>query len=190
MKCVSRSYWWLSRILLALLSLLSAPQAHGVSADVYANPARWQDETGQMIALSDLRGKKTVFALFYSSCKTICPMTVKSLKEMEAKLGRDVQFVLVTIDPTDAGQDGTGKIREFIEAQKIPPKWKVLASDKTNTRNLAAALGLGFADKPANGNLHNMHSLAVAVVKANGSVAGQQPLANWKPEQIRAWFKP
>lgn len=188
MKCASRSYWWLSRLLLTLASLLTAPEARGVSADVYAHPARWTDEAGHSVTLSQLRGKKSVFALFYTSCKTICPMTVKSLKEMQAKLGPDVQFVLVTIDPDDQGEKGKERIRDFVKAQKIPAGWKVLASDPANTRNLAAALGLGFADKPANGNLHNMHSLAVAAVKADGAVAGQQPLASWKPEQLRGWF--
>lgn len=188
MKCVSRSYWWLSRVLLSLASLLSAPQAHGVSADVYANPARWTDEGGNTMTLSTLRGQRTIFALFYSNCKTICPMTVKSLQELEKKLSGDVRFVLVTIDPEDHTPTGSQRIKDFIREQKISSRWKVLAADQANTRNLAAALGLGFADKPANGNLHNMHSLAVVAVKADGTVAGQEPLATLRPDKIRAWL--
>lgn len=188
MKCASHSYWWLSRILLAFAFLLSAPSAHGVSADVYANPARWTDEKGESITLAQLRGHKAVFALFYSNCKTICPMTVKSLQELEQKLSPDVIIVLVTIDSQDSTPDGRKKVQKFIRDQKISQKWKVLASDQANTRNLAAALGLGFAEKPANGNLHNMHSLAVAAVKADGSVAGQEPLASLRPDKIRSWL--
>ncbi len=179
MKCVSRSYWWLSKILVWVISLTATPEAHGISSDVYGNPSRWVDEQGSAFTLEQLRGKKTVFALFYTSCKTICPMTVKSLKAIEAGLGgsaKDVQFVLVTIDPADrtAGQD---RIRDFIKTQKISSQWKILASDVRDTRGLAGALGVGFEDKPVNGNFHNMHSLSLVVVKADGSVSGQAPVA-------------
>lgn len=189
MKCVSRSYWWLSRILLTLASLMSAPNAHGISADVYGHPSRWRDDAGKTVTLSELRGKKTVFALFYSSCKAICPMTVKSLKEIEQKVGSDVQFVLITIDPADQDANGLARLQEFRRQQKVPPAWKVLSADESNTRGLAASLGLGFADKPVNGNFHNMHSLAVAAVKADGSVAGQQPLSSLSIDQLKIWFK-
>lgn len=177
MRCVSRSYWWLSKFLMLLASLSVTPQTHGISADVYANPTRWSDENGETVTLQKLRGKKSVFALFYASCKTICPMTVKSLKEVSKGLGtaaKDVQFVLVTIDPAD----NKNRIADFMAQQKIPVGWKVLSSDTVNTRNLAGALGVGFEDKPVNGNLHNMHSLSLVVVNADGSVAGQVPVSN------------
>lgn len=187
MKCVSRSYWLLSRILLTIASLTATPEAQGVSADVYANPTRWVDEGGEQYKLEKLRGKKTVFALFYTSCKTICPMTVKSLKAIEAGLGgaaKDVQFVLVTIDPADGpgntstGASGSDRVRDFIRTQKISPGWKILTSDTGSTRGLAGALGVGFEEKPVNGNFHNMHSLSMVIVKSDGSISGQLPVAS------------
>lgn len=188
MKCVSRFYLWLNSSIFVLLLVLP-PSAVAVSADVYKTPARWTDEGGKTFTLDNLRGKKSVFALFYTSCKAICPMTVKSLKKLESALSgvdkSDLQVVLVTIDPKT---DGPEKIQTFMKEQKISG-WKVLSGDPVDTKGLAGALGIGFAEKPVNQNFHNMHSLSLVVVNKDGSVAGQLPVASADLKEFKKLLK-
>ena len=117
-------------------------------------------------------------------------MTVKSLQAIESGLAesaKDVQFILVTIDPAD--NKAPEQIKNFVKNQKISSQWKVLSSDAANTRSLAGALGIGFEEKPVNGNFHNMHSLSVVVVRGDGSISGQLPVATADAELVGQLLK-
>ena len=190
MKCAWHSFWsasnrrlWL-QALLGLFIILAAHSANGETANVYKMDGVWRDEGNEPFQFSSLAGKKTVFALFYSTCKTICPMTVKSLKSIEKAMGatKDLQFVLVTIDPK---ADSPKQLREFAKAQKISG-WKMLTGRPEDTKALAIALGLGFEEKRGNVELHQMHSKSLVIVKESGEAAGALPLFEFEMAEARA----
>lgn len=168
--------------------VLSRPGHHGPTykpADnVYLDPLKWKTADGKSFELKELMGKKSIITLFYTSCRTICPMTVDNLKEVEAALGdkaKDVEFVLVTIDP----QDGQKQLKEFKEKHGIN-RWKVVSGSVKATRQLAADLGIGYGDKPGATELHQMHSLAYVVVDEKGKVLGNLPTMKTEIEKAKA----
>jgi protein SCO1/2 len=190
MKCAWRLFWSRNNFrlsihfLLVLFVFLATFEASGETANVYEVGGAWRDEGGHGFSLSSLRGKRTVFALFYSSCKTICPMTVKSLKTIEKAVAgsKDLQFVLVTIDPK---ADGPKQLADFATTQHLQG-WKILTGRPEDTKALAIALGLGFEEKRGNVDLHQMHSKSLVVIKESGQRAGALPLFDFEMADAEA----
>lgn len=145
--------------------------------NVYEIKTDWTTADGTKFNFSSLKGKKTILTLFYTSCRSICPMTVGSIKEVKKALGpkgKDVQVVMVTIDPKG---DSTGRLKGFSNQHHIED-WKVVAGSSQETQNLAVELGLGFEDKPAAAELHQMHSRALVVIDEQGRIKGTLPSLN------------
>lgn len=153
-----------------------AGAASGTS-DIYSIGTKWTTAKGEAFKLSQLKGKKSVITLFYTSCRTICPMTVDHIKAVESALGdkaKDVRFVMVTIDPQN---DKVTELKKFSDQHNVG-NWTFLAGTEAETRQLAADLTLGYGDKPGNEKLHQMHSLAFAVISESGKVLGTLPTMN------------
>ena len=168
-----------------LLAPISAPGADGARKNIYANSTAWTDEQGDSVSLADLKGKKSVFALFYTSCKTICPITAKSIKSIEKALGKkalNVQFVLISIDPS---ADKAPQLRQFIQANKIKG-WKVLAGNADSAKNLAIELGVGFEEKRGDPDLHQLHSRSLIVVNELGEITGELPIFSFDMEKAKS----
>ncbi len=197
MKCAWRSYLLpnnravLARMFLIKFVLLMPSVAAGADAvkpNIYANAATWTNEKNETVRLADLKGKKSVFALFYTTCKTICPMTTKSIQAIEKALGKNaakVQFVLVSVDPA---ADKAPQLRQFMHNNKIKG-WKILAGTPENTKNLAIELGVGFEEKRGNPDLHQLHSRNLIVVNEAGEISGELPIFEFDMEQAKNLLK-
>lgn len=170
-------------LIVALLFSLSS-QAHsppvevttptGAKINVYEDTTPWKTADGKKFSWKNANGKKTVLALFYTSCRSICPMTVDSMKSIEKELGesaKDVQFVLISIDEK---YDKPGRLKRFARQNKIN-HWTLLSGKTKDVRNFAAKMGLGFQDKPGNEDLHQMHSRAFTFVDKKGTIIGTLP---------------
>ena len=63
----------------------------------------WESDAGAKIRFSDLQGHPQVVSLFYSDCHITCPLTLLSMKQVEAALPPEVRsqvgFVLITFIP-------------------------------------------------------------------------------------------
>lgn len=164
-------------LVIPYLVLAAEKRASEVAAEefnVYKDKQVWKTADGKSFQWSHSKGKKTVFALFYTSCNTICPMTVENLKAIEKQLGPDaknVQFVLMSVD---AKYDTPKKMKSFAKKHGIA-NWKLLSGKARDVRAFAAHLGLGFEDKPGNEDLHQMHSRAFTFINKKGEIVGTLP---------------
>jgi protein SCO1/2 len=69
-------------------------------------------------------GRPVVLAFIYTSCTTVCPLTSRTLYELQNKLGsaRDsVHLVSISIDPE---QDTPKRLREYAERFHAGPEWQ------------------------------------------------------------------
>lgn len=170
-----------------ILTVLVFSQAYAADKNVYENKTEWTTADGAKFNFASLKGKKTIFSLFYTSCRSICPMAVDSIKEVKKALGskgKDVQVVMVTIDPKT---DTTGHLKGFSNQHHIDD-WKVVAGSPEQTQTLAADLGLGFEEKPGAAELHQMHSRALVVVDENGHIKGTLPSMNTDTKLAKKLF--
>ena len=102
---------WCSRaILLALLASCAlhawghTSKAKGRLPTVGAAPEfRLTDQSGNGVALADLRGKVLAVTFIYATCKDTCPVLTAKMAMIQRKLGADfgarARFASITVEP-------------------------------------------------------------------------------------------
>ena len=74
-----------------------------------------------------IKGKIVVISFVYTSCKSICPLVIARLREVQDMLGdamgRDIFFVSVSIDPIP---DTPEKLKEHATAFRVGPGWSFI----------------------------------------------------------------
>jgi protein SCO1/2 len=71
---------------------------------------------GNELKLSRYRGKVVLLGFGFTSCASVCPITLSTLAKAQKKLGpggRDLQVVYVTVDPE---RDSPEKMRSYLSA--------------------------------------------------------------------------
>jgi len=127
----------------------------------------WTDHRGEPFTLPALRGRLSVFVMFYGDCTTACPLLVKAAEEIEAALPVEargqVEFVMVTF-ATEA--DTPGRLREYARSKGLDREpWRWLVGTPLQTRQLATLLGVQYRDL---GNGAFAHSNVVTVLDGGG----------------------
>ena len=94
---------------LLMIGTASARAADGAAlkAGVFDPPRMAPDFTlsgsnGSAVKLGDYRGKVVLLGFGFTSCASVCPTTLATLKQANKQLGaqaRDVQVVYITVDP-------------------------------------------------------------------------------------------
>ena len=161
----------LAPLLLALP--LPAPAATELPGDsLYLLQDGFSDQSGKAFQLADRRGKPQVVAMFYTSCRYICPLIVDSAKGVEhaltpaerARLG----VLLVSMDPA---RDDTAARASVARKRKLDPaRWTLARTDAGTVRRVAALLGVRYREL-ADGEFN--HSSALVLLDAEGRVVAR-----------------
>ena len=151
-------------VALALVGAAEPPKPSGL----YAAGFRFRDDSGREVELASLRGRNVVLTMFYSTCTTKCPMTLKKLKEIEtafAERKEPADFVLVSFD---SRSDSPDALRRYRKRQKLDEeRWHLLTGSSTTVRALADRIGLGgFLDLGD----HMVHSYRIVRLDPDGTV--------------------
>lgn len=111
--------------ILTLASACTEPpkqaQAEGFRSGVFDPPREapeldLQGADGSRVSLAPHRGKVVILEFGFTTCATICPVTLAKLVEVHKKLGAaasDVQVIFVTVDPK---RDTPERLREYLSA--------------------------------------------------------------------------
>ena len=140
-------------------------------ASIYQLESRWTRADGEKIALSSLRGKVRVLAIFYSSCEYACPIIVGRMKSVQAALPEakrdDVGLVLISMD---AAHDDPARLAEYAKRMELTGDWTLLHGSDGDVRELAALLGFRYRLEQDGGY---SHSNMVTVLDREGRVNHQ-----------------
>jgi protein SCO1/2 len=133
----------------------------------------WTTSEGKSFHLRDLAGKPTVVAMFYTSCKDVCPLIVVNMKKIERALPPDllgkVQFAAFSFDTE---RDTTEKLKEYAVVRHIDsPSWLLARSDSGAVRRLSVALGIKYKKLRA-GDFE--HDTLITILDRNGVITHQQ----------------
>lgn len=173
-----KSFTWrlLAALMLAPLLLalpLPAPAAAELPGDsLYLLGDEFSDQSGKAFQLADRRGKPQVVAMFYTSCRYICPLIVDSAKGVEhaltpaerARMG----VLLVSMDPA---RDDTAALASVARKRKLDPaRWTLARTDAGTVRRVAALLGVRYREL-ADGEFN--HSSALVLLDAQGRVVAR-----------------
>jgi protein SCO1/2 len=139
-------------------------------SSVYAQTSSWETDTGMKMALSELKGRPAIVALFYTTCHVACPATIHELIDVERRLPADskVAIVLVTIDPQT---DTTATLSQCRNDNRLADRFILLRGSSADTRAFADAAGIIFRQEPA----RIIHVPKVVVLGRDGTIAASFP---------------
>lgn len=95
-----------------------------------------------------VQGKTVVINYIFTTCTTVCPPITATLRKVQQDLGervgRDVQMISVSVDPTT---DVPERLKSFAEKFKAGPGWTFVTGSKPEIDALLKALGASAPDK-------------------------------------------
>jgi protein SCO1/2 len=170
---------------LALCAVATADPSAPSSASIYNLDAKWTTQDGADIALASFAGKPVVAAMGYTTCRDICPATVVDMMWIEKHLPRGaadrVRFAFFSFD---SEADTPERLRLYAESHGLDLKrWTLLRAGDDATRELAAALGVGY--RP-NGQGGFDHPVVISLIDAKGEIAFQQRGAQAGSDELLA----
>ena len=131
----------------------------------------WVTDSGAKVHLADLKGRVQVVSLFYSSCHMNCPLTLVSMRQVEAALPAELRaqtgFVLITFLP----ENDTARVLHRVRGeQNLSARWTLLRGSDAATHRVADALGVAFRTD----SFRLSHSPQIAVLDAEGRIIFRQ----------------
>ena len=170
---IARLTWRLLAALVLTLPLPGLAAAPALPGDsVYLLENAFSDQSGKAFTLADRRGKPQVVAMFYTSCRYICPLIVDSAKGVDhaltpaerARLG----VMLISLDPA---RDDTAALASVARKRKLDPaRWTLARTDAGTVRRVAALLGVRYRAL-ADGEFN--HTSALVLLDAQGRVVAR-----------------
>lgn len=141
-----------------------------------------------MINIEGLKGKVTVLAMIYASCKAACPRIIADLKRIESGLGDkkdSIKFVLISMDPEN---DPPEKLRELATNYALNlQNWTLLTGDNNDVLEMANALDVRIR-RNAGGDITD-HSNLIFVLDKEGVIMHRQEGLSVPPEESIAAAK-
>jgi len=119
--------------------------------------------------LQDLRGHPVLIAMFYTSCKYVCPLIIDSVKRVDQALDASerqrLRVVLVSFDPE---HDTPQALKTVGEERHVDlARWSLMRTDAESVRKLAAVLGVQYR-AIAGGDFN--HSAVISLLDAQGRI--------------------
>jgi protein SCO1/2 len=131
--------------------------------------------------LRERRGKPQLVAMFYTSCKYICPLIIDSAKGVENSLTpaekNKLSILLISMDPT---RDTPEALMYIVNKRKLDTKrWTLARTDAKGVRNIAALLGVRYRVL-SDGEFN--HTSALILLDAEGRVVARTETLGNKPD--------
>ena len=147
---------WLCTLALAAMSGADVSAQSGRGADHFPN-VTLTTQDGEPVRFYDdlVKGKIVAINLIYTTCQYACPLETARMSQVQKKLGdrmgRDVFFYSITIDPE---HDTPAVLKEYGEKFHAGPGWKFLTGKKEDIDLVSRKLGLYSPPDPGNPDGH------------------------------------
>lgn len=137
---------------------------------IFNAETKWKDEKNNDFLLRELKGKKFIVAMTYTSCQGSCPMTVSKLKRAEnlfVQKNIPVDIVLITFDPVfDTPEKHLAFYREKMGIKKT--NWHFLTGTDNETRKISMILGIKYSRNPVSKIIN--HDNKILLINENGEI--------------------
>ncbi|MEO8002927.1 MAG: SCO family protein [Arenimonas sp.] len=139
------------------------------------------NQNGRDFKLSDRRGKPQLVAMFYTSCKYICPLIIDSGKGVDNSLTpaerKNLSILLVSMDPA---RDTPEALMFIVNKRKLDTtRWTLSRTDEKGVRTIAALLGIRYR-LLADGEFN--HTSALILLDAEGRIVARTETLGSKPD--------
>ena len=139
------------------------------------------NQNGKHFKLSERRRKPQLVAMFYTSCRYICPLIIDSGKGIDNSLTpaerKNLSILLVSIDPK---RDTPEALMTIVNKRKLDTKhWTLARTDEKGVRTLAALLSVRYRVLQ-NGEFN--HTSALILLDAEGRILARTETLGSKPD--------
>lgn len=191
MNAIRRSIlFWMMLAATLLAAMLFAPAAALAQSaavrplprdSIYHLPAVLIDQHGKAVDWRAHRGRPQMVAMFYTSCRYICPLIVDSAKGIEhaltpaerARLG----ILLISMDPA---RDTPAALKSVFDKRKLDAaRWSLASPQPGDVRAIAGALGIRYRPL-ADGEFN--HSSALVLLDAEGRIVARTERMSARPD--------
>lgn len=113
---------------------------------LYQVDASLQTSDGQTIQFAESGGRVRIVTMFYANCPMACPLTIDTLRNIDAALSpaqrSRLDVLLISMDPQ---RDTPKVLRTAAAERRIQGKrWTLARASTPDTRKLAAVLGIQY----------------------------------------------
>ena len=141
------------------------------SDSVYQLPLKLTDQAGRTFDWTTRRGKPQLVAMFYTSCRYICPLIVESGKAVDRSLTPAQRKQLgVLFISMDAERDTPAALMAVARERKVDPRWTLATPKAEDVRSVAGVLGIQYRQL-ADGEFN--HTSALILLDANGRIVAR-----------------
>lgn len=139
------------------------------------------DQDGKTADWRTRRGKPQLVAMFYTSCKFICPLIVDSGKAIEHQLDSKQQqklgILLISMDPR---RDDPKALKSIVDKRTLDTtRWTLASPPQDDVRTVAGLLGIRYR-LLADGEFN--HSSALVLLDANGRILARTEKMGTQPD--------
>ncbi|MDE0467193.1 MAG: SCO family protein [Candidatus Poribacteria bacterium] len=126
------------------------------------------DQRGEMLGLSDMKGKIWVADFIFTNCPTICPAMTQEMARLQSEFVADpVYFVSFSVDPE---RDTSAVLSRYAKAYGADERrWHFLTGDKGHIYQLAED---GFSLAAGHNGTELLHSTRFVLVAPDGNIYG------------------
>jgi protein SCO1/2 len=152
------------------LAIRPAKAASRYGANFFPN-IELTDQNGKKVHFYDdlIKGKTIALTFIYTQCKDACPLETARMRQVQKALGdrvgKDIFFVSVSIDPT---HDTPEALHDYAEMYNAGPGWSFLTGNPDEILALTKRLGMWEPPDPAFRDGH-----------APSLLIGNEPTGQW-----------
>ncbi len=160
----NRSIWV---TMLLLFSPLSLASQEAVLAPIYQLSAKWTDDQGKPVSLTEWQGKPVIISMAYSTCRKFCPLTLLRLGEIQRLYDKrmiEAEFVLISYDPIGDTWQSWAEYRKSHNLQRS--NWHFLTGSPEDTKTISQLLGMDYWLYDD----HVMHNFKIVRLGPNGEI--------------------
>jgi protein SCO1/2 len=159
-------------LLLASAAVAAPAQAPLPRDSVYQLPVVLTDQHGKAWDWRGKRGTPQVVAMFYTSCRYVCPLIVDSGKAVEHALGPDERprlgILLISMDPK---RDDPAALMSVARKRDLDPaRWSLASPPAESVRGVAGVLGVRYRQL-ADGEFN--HTSALVLLDREGRIVAR-----------------
>ena len=153
------------------------------SDSIYNLSSTWQNQDGKELQFQNFIGKNMIVVMIYTSCKTACPLLVADMKQIEAKIPKNLlketNLVLVSIDPE---VDTPEKLKAFAKNNAMyGAPWIFLRGSTADTQEFANVLSMKYKKISP---MDFSHSNIISIFNKKGEMVIQEQGAGINAEKV------
>ena len=147
---------------------------------VYQLPLALTDQHGRRTDWRSRRGKPQVVAMFYSSCRYICPLIIEGGKAVDRSLTpaqrNGLGVLLISMDPA---RDTPAALAALAKERKVDPRWSLASPAPGDVRSVAGVLDVRYRQM-SDGEFN--HTSALILLDADGRIVARTEQIGSKPD--------